>query len=73
MANSQLPVPEKLNFEDGREAAAWRRFKRQWTNYELATGLKSKPKDIRLATFLNIIGNQGFEKYDSFTFSNPED
>ena len=41
--------------------------------YETATGLKHKDKDVRLASFLCIIGKQGQQKYESFQFSNEED
>ena len=42
-------------------------------NYELATGLSKKTNDVRLATFLTVIGDQGYEKYESFSFEEEAD
>ena len=41
-------------------------------NYEIATGLK-KTNEVRLATFLCLIGPDGYEKYESFSFEKPDD
>lgn len=54
-------------------ALNWSRFRRAWNNYELATGLIEKPKSIRLATFLSIIGQDGLQKYDTMSFTNETD
>jgi hypothetical protein len=39
--NTNLPFPQKLDFR-GNIATNWKRFKRMWTNYEIATGLDKK-------------------------------
>ena len=39
----------------------------------MASDLISKDKKVRLATFLNVIGDEGLEKYDGFLFDSDED
>ena len=73
MSDSQLPVPKQLKLDDSSDYAAWQIFERIWSHFEIATGLKYKPKEVRLATFLNDIGDEGLEKYDSLTFADAED
>lgn len=66
-----LPPPEKLKFDSSRTTAnSWRRFKQAWRNYELASGLKDKDNEIRVATFLHIAGEEAQEKYESFLWEN---
>jgi hypothetical protein len=48
--NINLPFPQKLDFR-GNIATNWKRFKRMWTNYEIATGLDKKEGKTRTATF----------------------
>jgi len=46
---------------------------KKWNNFELATGLKEKPNNVRLATFLSIVGDDGLQKYESFTFESENE
>jgi len=39
-SNYVLPLPQPLEIHDPQVAEKWKRFKRAWTSYELATALK---------------------------------
>jgi len=74
MSTFSIPPPKAVELNDASSAATnWKKLLKQWTYFELATGLETKKKDIRLATFLSIIGDEGLEKYESFTFESEED
>ena len=57
MAN-QPPVPSPLEIHDAQAAEKWRRFKRTWTSYALATGLEDKMEAVQVATLLTVIGEE---------------
>ena len=67
--NTNLPFPQKLDFR-GNIATNWKRFKRMWTNYEIATGLDKKEGKTRTATFLTCISADALEIFDGFVFAN---
>ena len=74
MSTFQVPPPKAVELNDASSAAAnWKKFIKQWKNFELATGLAEKPANIRLATFMSVIGEEGQEKYESFTFQAEKD
>jgi len=74
MNSLTIPPPKPVVLSDNGSAAAnWKKFLAQWQNFELATGLDKKPSEVRVATLLSIIGEDGQEKYESFTFDNIED
>ena len=51
----------------------WKKFKKTWNNHEIATGLIIiKKSNVRLATFLQVIGEAGIENYESFKFENDD-
>ena len=50
-----IPLPAKLEFK-GNLAMNWKRFKRLWKNYEVASRLNSQSKELRTATLLTCIG-----------------
>ena len=52
-----IPFPSKLDMK-GNVATNWKRFKRVWENYEIASGLKTKENEIRTATFLTCVGTE---------------
>ena len=67
--NTNLPLPQKLDFR-GNIVTNWKRFKRMWTNYEIATGLDKKLGKTRTATLLTCIGADALEIFDPFVFAN---
>lgn len=69
-----LQPPHELNLSTGSNVALnWKKFRKAYVNYELATGLSDKPAKVRLATFLHVIGEAGLEKYESFNLKLDED
>ena len=53
-----VPAPAPIDFRNGKSSNDnWKRFKLQWKNYEIATGLDKKGKNVRMATFFCIIGS----------------
>lgn len=69
---SNLPFPTKLDMK-GNLSVNWKKFERVWENYEVATGLQSKPKELRTATLLTCIGSEALEIYDGLTFDTDVD
>ena len=67
-----IPFPQKLDM-DGNVATNLRKFKRTWNNYEKASGLVSKPSDLRTATLLTCVGSEAMDVFDGFAFDNEED
>ena len=71
---SNLLPPEKLDLTAGSNIGNnWKIFQKAWTNYKVAAGLDKKSKQVRLATFLHIIGPAANEKYETFTYAEDED
>jgi len=72
--NTILALPEKLNFSNKNEVGkTWKKFKKAWTHYELASGLVEKGENVKVSTFLHIAGDEAIEKYEGFLWNNPED
>ena len=69
---TNIPFPAKQDIR-GNLATNWRHFKRVWENYEIATGLKDKDDELRVATVLTCIGRDALSVYDSLKFQNDED
>ena len=69
---SGLPFPPQLNLR-GHLAVSWKRFKRVWDKYEIATGLDGKDKSLRVATLLTSLGPDAIELFDGFTFAAEAD
>ena len=63
--NTTIPPSDKIDFKNGETISNtnWKRFVKQWNNFELATGLNEKKMNVRLAIFLYLTGKQGEEKY----------
>ena len=65
VSNYTLPAPQPLEIHDPQAAEKWKKFKRAWTNYALATTKKSE--QIQVATLLTVIGEEAREMYATFT------
>lgn len=70
--SATLPIPPKLDVH-GNLSVNWKRFKRVWENYEIATHLNAQPKATRVATFLTCIGADALDIYDTFVFEDDEE
>lgn len=69
---SILPFPARLELS-GNLSQNWKRFKRVWENYEIASGLVEMGNEKRIATFLTCLGPEGIEIYDSLQFEPAEE
>ncbi|XP_060076924.1 uncharacterized protein K02A2.6-like [Ylistrum balloti] len=66
-----IPFPPKLDLKSNL-TQSWKRFKRVWDNYEIATGLSTKDKSLRTATFLTCIGADALEIFEGFEFETED-
>jgi hypothetical protein len=65
------PGPLKIHGSD--IADNWNRFKEQWDNYEVATGIKEESTEKRGAIFLTCIGTDAYDVYRSMEFETGVD
>ena len=65
--NYTLPPPAQLEIHSDRAGEKWKRFKRAWDSYALATGLNEKAEDVQVSTLLTVIGEEAREVYSTFT------
>ena len=68
-----IPVPSKLDVHSRNIEVAWRKFKRQWNNYEVATRLDTESPKYRTSVLLACIGDEAFDIFDGFSFEKEED
>ena len=66
-SNYTLPAPQPLEIHDPQAAEKWKKFKRAWANYSLATELSEKSEAVQVATLLTVIGEEAREVYATFT------
>ena len=72
--SATIPIPSKLNLDDETcLEQSWKRFKRSWSNYEVASNLKAESKEYRCAVLLAVVGDSAMEKFDGFKFEEGED
>lgn len=68
-----IPAPMKLKLLEtaSREnlKQAWKRFQRQWRNYEIAMRLIKESPQYQIAVFLVIAGEGAAELHETFQFS----
>ena len=65
---NNIPLPPALKIQSGDVSANWKRFKGQWSNYELATDLTGEAKEKRTAIFLSCIGSDAYDVFQSMVF-----
>ena len=64
-----LPPPEALDLSGGNISTNWKKFKKKYTNYEIATGISSKDSSARVATLLTVIGNDAIDVFSTLTWN----
>ncbi|XP_033731751.1 uncharacterized protein K02A2.6-like [Pecten maximus] len=69
---TNIPFPPKLDLK-GNICTNWKRFKRVWDNYEVASGLSNKENSMRTATFLTCIGPDALEIFEGFEFADDNE
>jgi hypothetical protein len=66
---TNVPFPGRLDMK-GNLATNWRKFKRVWTNYEIASNLSERDMGHRTATLLTCMGADALEIFDGLKFEN---
>ena len=54
-------------------ASNWKRFRRVWSNYEIASRYVKQPKEERTAKLLMCLGADALEIVDGLNFANDEE
>ena len=54
-----IPVPAPMEVK-GDLLSNWAFFKYEWEDYEVATGLREKSKNVRVATLRSVMGRDCF-------------
>lgn len=67
MTDHVKPVDELVL--DGNMSENWRKFKRNYNIFETAARVNTQTDDIKIATFLNSIGPNAVDLFDSFTLT----
>jgi len=67
-----VPFPSKLQTKRNL-ASNWKRFRRVWTNYEVASRLAKQSKEERTATLLTCFGPDALEIVDGLSFASEEE
>jgi RNase H-like domain found in reverse transcriptase/Reverse transcriptase (RNA-dependent DNA polymerase)/Integrase zinc binding domain len=57
---------------DGNVAENWRRFRQSFEIFLKASGKEDEKEDIKVAMFLNLIGQDALDVYNTFVFSKDE-
>ena len=68
----ELTQPEPLKL-GANPAEGWKEFKQRFTFYADGTGLSKKAEKMQCAVLMHVIGKQGQDVYQSFTFEGDED
>ena len=64
-----IPFPPPLDLS-GNVAANWKKFRRTWDNYEIASRLNQQSTEQRAATLLTCIGPEALDLVDGLPFEN---
>lgn len=64
--------PEPLVL-DGNVSDNWKRFAQKFDLFMTVTDLASKGEEKKVAVFLNLLGDEGLELFNSFTFANGDE
>ena len=70
---ANVPLPSKLNVSDGCLSHNWKKFKRQFQNYRVASRLDKEPNEFQSAVFLATVGEDAMDIFDGFEFEQEAD
>ena len=70
---SNIPLPPVLEVKSGNLATNWKRFRRIWDNYEVASRLKLQSNEQRTATLYSCIGADALEIADGLGIDKEPD
>ena len=63
-----VPLPPKLDLHGGNLDQSWKKFKRSWRNYLVASRVGEESHDFQTAVFLSCVGDDANDVYDGFDF-----
>ena len=69
---TSIPFPTMLKLSEN-PADDWKKFKRRWTNYEVASRTDKQPPEVRVASFETCLGDDGQEILEGLKFDNAAD
>lgn len=67
--------PVELNMDGGpvSRADAWKRWRQQFLLFVKAAGVDKEPSSVQASLLVNLIGTEGFDVYQTFTFEKDAD
>ena len=71
--NYMLPPPAALDKHGENAGEKWKRFRRAWDSYALATGLSDKAEEVQVATLLTVFGEEARDVHSTFTWTTAGD
>lgn len=69
--SDHLRTVDKLKL-DGNISENWRRFRRNFDIFMTASGISGKGETVKINTFLNAIGEEAVELFDTFTLTEAQ-
>ena len=72
MPPANLPPTKPLVMDDNL-ATNWNTWKKAWTRYEAATGVKKQEQLVRVSTLLSVIGEDARKAFGAFEWGETED
>jgi hypothetical protein len=71
---AEVPPPKELNLDNNANISeAWRRWKREFEFFLIATETDKKADNVKISTLLTCIGQRSREVYYNFIFDSNED
>lgn len=70
---ANVPLPSKLNTDGSSIAQNWKKFRRQFENYAIASRLNKEDGEFQCAVFLATVGEDAMDIFDGFHFENEGD
>ncbi|XP_041984951.1 uncharacterized protein LOC121737351 isoform X1 [Aricia agestis] len=73
MEHARPPSELCLDGSSVSRADAWKRWKTQFSLFLKASGVHSEKADVQASLLINLIGPEGFDVYETFTFEKDSD
>ena len=71
---AKVPPPKELNLDSNENISeAWKRWKKEFQFFLVATETDKKDDKVKTSTLLTCIGQRSREVYYNFTFDDPAD
>ncbi|XP_074028318.1 uncharacterized protein [Leptinotarsa decemlineata] len=70
---ADLKSPEMFSFHGGNIANSWKLWRQKFEFYLLASGIAAKGNEIKVATLMNLLGDEGIQIYNTFEYEEVGD